>query len=244
MSLDNRRRLPGSILSNIHFLILLALALGMAVYLGYHPLVKITSVPATGEKLQGIDVSNHQGIIDWEQIDQTQVNFVFMKATEGKTFTDKSFRLNWDGAADTGFLRGAYHFYSTDTDGKAQAEHFIRVVPLDDLSLPPVIDIELVGTDKEKTLAGLKAFVRTVESYYGKKPIFYINRDTYAAYYKDHFEEYPFWYADYNSPPPVEGWSFWQFTNKGSFLGIDGDVDTNLYNGSTAELLGLAGIQQ
>lgn len=217
----------------ILILVILATSLVLAITAG-----RITSVPDGKVPLEGIDVSNHQGVIDWASIDQGLVNFVFIKATESTEFKDKSFRKNWDEAGRQGFLRGAYHFYDINTDGGAQADNFISTVPREDKTLPPVVDIETIGDNGEQVLEGLKAFVSKVEKHYGKKPILYCNQSTYAQYVKDNFAAYPIWFASYSGEPSVE-WNFWQFTDKATIAGIETAVDFNQFNGDSKALLKL-----
>jgi lysozyme len=101
----------------------------------------------------GIDVSRHQGQIDWLPIPQNSVVFAIAKATQGDSWRDPQFASHWaqlatlrDEAMARGhpnFFRGAYHFFSAKVDPLTQAEHFIQVVrqahPGD---LPPTLDIE------------------------------------------------------------------------------------------------------
>ena len=93
----------------------------------------------------GIDVSYHQGDIDWETLSRQGIDFAFIKATEGSGYADTYFRNNYKNAADTDIRIGAYHFFSFDSPGKTQAENFIRTVPVTDDMLPPVIDLEYYG---------------------------------------------------------------------------------------------------
>src|SRR5262245_5178777 len=60
----------------------------------------------------GVDLSHHQGRIDWGKVRASKAAFAFIKATEGATFTDPAFATNWSGARDAGVLRGAYHFFT------------------------------------------------------------------------------------------------------------------------------------
>ena len=101
-----------------------------------------------GYEIHGIDISHHQGQIDWEelkdngQIDKYPVRFIYVKATEGASIIDENFRDNFHQAREYGFTRGAYHFYSVHSPAKAQAEYFIKNVQLENGDLPPVLDVE------------------------------------------------------------------------------------------------------
>ena len=101
-----------------------------------------------GYEIHGIDISHHQGRIDWDKlkdeglINKCPIRFVMIKATEGATQTDENFRENFYQARENGFTRGAYHFYSVHTPAEQQAYHFLRVVKLENGDLPPVLDVE------------------------------------------------------------------------------------------------------
>ena len=95
--------------------------------------------------VRGIDVSHHQGTIDWRRVAGAGIGFAYLKATEGSDFTDSRFRTNWTGAAAAGLPRGAYHYFTLCTPGRAQAAHFLATVPRDAAALPPAVDLELGG---------------------------------------------------------------------------------------------------
>src|SRR5262245_16273620 len=92
--------------------------------------------------VQGLDVSAHQGNIDWKQVASGPWSFVYIKASEGGDFKDPSFGANWAASGKTGLLRGAYHFFTFCRPGKDQAANFIASVPREAGSLPPVADLE------------------------------------------------------------------------------------------------------
>ena len=98
--------------------------------------------------VRGIDVSHHQGEIDWHKIKSQNISFAYIKATEGGDFKDPQFKKNWDHALEAGLRVGAYHFFRPETDGVLQAENFISSVPEYKNMLPPAIDVEI---DQTKT---------------------------------------------------------------------------------------------
>lgn len=77
----------------------------------------------------GIDVSHHQGQIDWRRVRQDGISFTYVKATEGGDWTDPRFEMNWRGAGEAGLRRGAYHFFTLCRAGEAQAKHFLGLCP-------------------------------------------------------------------------------------------------------------------
>jgi lysozyme len=89
----------------------------------------------------GLDVSNHQGAIDWERVAGDDIDFVYIKATEGGDFVDSRFEDNWRGAGAAGLDRGAYHFFTLCRTGADQARNFLDVVPHLEAELPLAIDL-------------------------------------------------------------------------------------------------------
>ena len=197
-----------------------------------------------GYKVHGIDVSHHQGSIDWQAVKGTDkqeypIRFAFIKATEGGDYKDKRFDENFAKAADVGLMRGAYHFYNPNSDPMSQANFFISQVKLQRGDLAPVLDIERKPRDKVQLQTDLLIFLRRLEQYYGVKPIIYTSYKFRLRYLDNPaFSAYPFWIAHYYVDElTYEGaWHLWQHTDFGSVPGIDGCVDLNVFNGSLSEL--------
>ena len=195
-------------------------------------------------QIHGIDVSHHQGVIDWEQVkhpDTTQrLNFAFIRATVG-TDKDKRFQDNWKGAGGNGFSRGAYHYYWSDVNSSIQAAHFIQTVSLVKGDLPPVLDIEDISNiqNKKSLRKGLKNWIKIIEAHYGVKPIIYSGEAFYTDVLKtdSYFEEYPrIWIANYNVvDSPRISWNFWQYTDRLPIPGVPTLVDGNVFKGSQVD---------
>ena len=137
-------------------------------------------------------------------------------------------------------IRGAYHYYRPNENSLEQAALFIKTVKLQKGDLPPVLDIEKLP--KNQSIAnlklGLRRWLRAVESHYGVKPIIYSGERYYDDFLKEEFSDYLFWIANYNFYREQIGsdWLFWQFTEKASIPGINGNVDVNIYNGDLQQL--------
>ena len=200
-----------------------------------------------GYEIHGIDISHYQGEIDWDElrnngmIERCPVRFVMIKATEGSTRIDDRFKENFYQAREYGFIRGAYHFWSTRSSGRAQAEHFLRQVKLEDGDLPPVLDVEHKAKDQtpEEFKESVLTWLRLVEKAYDAKPIIYTYYKFKLTYLNDSvFNDYPSWIAHYYvDSVKYEGpWKFWQHTDCGRLPGIKGYVDFNIYNGSYYDL--------
>lgn len=200
-----------------------------------------------GYEIHGIDISHHQGKINWQDlkdhgmIDEFPVRFVMIKATEGATRIDPNFEDNFYQAREYGFTRGAYHFYSVHSAAQPQAAFFIRKVKLENGDLPPVLDVEHKPknqTDEEFKQSVLQ-WLDIVEKHYGVKPIIYTYYKFKTRYLSDPvFDDYPYWIAHYyvDSVEYQGKWKFWQHTDVGRLPGIKGNVDFNIYNGSMYDL--------
>ena len=197
-----------------------------------------------GYQVHGFDVSHHQGIIDWRELQQTQktpfpVRFVFMKASEGGDFSDKTFADNFSESKKHGFIRGVYHFYNPKTSPERQADFFIRTVALEPGDLPPVLDIEKKVKNMNRLREDLKVWLKKIEDYYKVKPILYASYKFKTRYLNDSvFNSYPYWIAHYyvDSVRYEGSWKFWQHTDVGTLPGVSRKVDLNVFNGSLEEL--------
>lgn len=198
-----------------------------------------------GYSIRGIDISHHQGKIDWAKLSKATVgdetiDFVFIKATEGTSILDENFNDNFYQAREYGFLRGAYHFFSPSVSAKKQAEYFLKQVHLEEGDLPPVLDIESIGTlNTEEIRNAAKTWLETVEKVYKIKPIIYTNHKFKQDYLNTPtFNKYPYWIAHYYVDRlAYKGeWKFWQYTDVGQLEGVREKVDFNIYNGSMYDL--------
>lgn len=192
----------------------------------------------------GIDVSHHQGNIDWKRVAQTSsanglpIRFVMMKATEGSTFTDSSYETNIREARKAGFVCGTYHFYDPWTSPDKQAQHFINTAHVEKGDMAPIVDVERSGRSSGDLQRELLVFLKALEKHYGVKPIIYAS----AKFRKRHlnntaFDGYPFWVAHYYvvRPETSKPWVMWQFTDHSSVEGINGYTDFNVFRGSEAD---------
>lgn len=195
--------------------------------------------------VHGIDISHHQGEIDWRKLAKAEhtgsgIQFVFMKATEGSDWVDSAFQRNFAEARENGFIRGAYHFFSNTSSAEKQADFFCEQVRLTDNDLPPVLDVETPGDYGDDSLRlEVKTWLKRVEKHYGVKPIIYASRKFKERFLSDDsLDTYPFWIAHYYVDSlTYEGkWAFWQHTDMGRLPGIKGRVDMNVFNGDLEAL--------
>lgn len=196
--------------------------------------------------VKGIDVSHHQGEIDWGRVGAADVNFAFIKATEGRDHQDTRFSNNWTAAEQAGLIRGAYHFFTFCSPGRDQAEHFLAVVPPTPGALPPVVDVEFAGNCKswssiDEIRDELGILLEELEKAWQRRPILYLTSEAERRIVRGHFPGYPVWIRNVLWRPPwtEPGWLFWQYTDEGRVPGIDTPVDLNVYRGGRDELLAL-----
>jgi len=195
-----------------------------------------SDAPAVGERAgdHGIDVSHHDGFVDWPAVRASGRTFAAIKATEGVDDADPLFAHHWPLVAEAGLVRGAYHFYVTEDDPLAQAELFMNTVTLGPGDLPPIVDIEVIGrhADLEALPAKLHAFLDALEEHYGAKPIIYTNASFWNAHLDDSFSDHPLWIAEYGVDEPAcpqgwEDWAVWQWKDDAVVPGVETRVDVN-----------------
>lgn len=194
--------------------------------------------------VRGIDVSHHQGTIDWKRVAADDVAFAILKATEGGDHLDTRFAANLAQALDAGLDVGAYHFFTFCRPGGEQAANFIATVPRDPRLLPPVVDIEFHGNCPErptpaKLLAELTAFLEPVEAHFGKPAVIYLPDDA-AIRYGSVMPDRLHWVRSLSAHPGNERWVYWQYDDQGRVDGIEDDVDLNVLQGEAIRLQRLA----
>lgn len=195
--------------------------------------------------VHGIDISRWQGAIDWGRVRAAGVSFAFIKATEGGDHSDPAFPRYWREAAAARLPRGAYHYYYFCRSGAEQAQWFIRNVPREIGSLPPVLDLEWTNSRTCPQRPGpaevkreASVFLDIVGRHYGQRPIVYTTVDFYRDNRLGDLRA-EFWLRSVADHPqmtyPGQNWAFWQYTGTGTVPGIAGDVDLNAFAGSSSD---------
>ena len=215
------------------------------------------------EHLLGIDVSHHQPDVDWAQVAGARIAFAFCRATYGIR-EDRKFISHFQGAKAAGLATGAYHFlrFNDRMTAEAQAQAFLETLSdagaLHESMLPPVLDLEdngrfdeVVDTAAERRayVALAKKWLAIVEEELDRTAIIYTTRSFFNQIGNPAgFSIRPLWVAHYTtrpSPRLPDSWSrhtFWQFTDEGRVLGIDGGVDMNRFEGDIDALRRLDGV--
>lgn len=198
--------------------------------------------PWASDGVQGVDVSWHQGPIDWRALAGDGVGFTYIKATEGGDYVDPRFARNWEDSARAGLLHGAYHYFTLCRPGAQQAAHFIANVPREAGMLPPAVDIEHRGPCRQgptmSDLTGeLAIYLDTLEAHYGVRPILYTTREYHDAHLSE-LQGERFWLRSLFARPTyrTNDWVIWQHHNSARKRGVSGPVDLNAFRGDAAAL--------
>jgi lysozyme len=199
--------------------------------------------------VQGVDVSNHQEAVDWQRVRAAGYEFAYVKASEGRTFTDPEYVTLSTGARQAGLKVGPYHYFTFCSAGAAQAERFIATTggPVAG-DLPPVVDLEYGGNcsrrpGREEFDREYAAFDAAVTAAFGRPPVLYAVSDFADEYLAGAQERGSrlagrrLWvHATFGRPSGgCERWTIWQFSTRGRIDGIEGPVDLDAFCGNRDE---------
>jgi GH25 family lysozyme M1 (1,4-beta-N-acetylmuramidase) len=199
-----------------------------------------------------VDVSNHQGWIDWDQVRDAGYVFGFAKATEGTYYNDPYFPQNWGEMHRVGMHRGAYHF-ARPSSGSPDAEASFFLASINHVGGLEPGDMVVLDMEDEKYHTGgpyasagawSLGFLDYLEEVLGFPPLIYT-----GAWYtssrgmseEQGLADYPLWLSNYRAtiPAPPEPWeriSFWQHSDIGQVPGIQGNCDLNIFNGDASRI--------
>jgi lysozyme len=200
---------------------------------------------AKGATVTGVDVSSYQGTVSWTQIKGSGRAFGIVRISDGLNSPDSKFAQNWPAMKAAGIVRGSYQYFRPSQDAGLQAQMVIDKLAaaggLGAGDLPPVLDLETAdGLSASVVVAKAKAWLTKVEAAIKVKPIVYT-----AAFMSGtigtSFGGYTLWVANYGTTCPTmpsgwTDWQFWQNDDSGSVAGIAGNVDTDFFNGTLADL--------
>jgi lysozyme len=212
----------------------------------YGGLFQFNHPPTERFPVRGVDVSHHQKHISWFQASLDNVQFAYLKATEGSDFRDRHFAYNWEQRRKNNIPRGAYHFFNPCVSGAAQARNFLATVPVESGTLPPVLDLESSGNcrrsiSRDEMRREVARFVSVLSERYAGPPVFYITPEYYKRYFEGHEREFPKfrpWIRNVIKEPsqkPCSEWLFWQYADHARVEGMRGPIDLNVFCGSAEE---------
>ena len=192
---------------------------------------------------KGIDVSIHQGNINWDKVKADGIEFAILRCGYGSDFTyqdDGQFKKNAKECERLGIPYGVYLYsYATNIEKAcSEADHVLRVIKGCKLDYPVYYDLEDANTTGKcsKDMLGkiAEAFCNRIEKA-GYKVGIYANLYWFNNLLTDaRFNQWDKWIAQYNTECTYKGkYVMWQYTDKGKVNGINGNVDMNYYYGST-----------
>ena len=187
--------------------------------------------------IHGIDLSHYQGNVFWETIgDNSKMEYVYLKATEGGNNIDSKYAQNIDLAHKYGLKVGSYHFYRPKIEQSVQLQNFVSQWRPGDQDLLPMIDIETKGgLSTEEFCDSLQKFLVLVEKAYKQKPLLYTFTNFYNNYLKGKINGYKLMIAQYTKREPEladdRDITMWQYTGKGHINGVNGYIDKSRFMG-------------
>lgn len=193
----------------------------------------------------GVDVSEHQGEINWQEVKNAGIDFAFIRigyrgyGASGIIKADAKFNDNIDKAKAAGIDVGVYFFSQAINEEEAREEARFVLDNLQGrpLDLPVVYDPENILDDVARTdnvtpeqfTKNTIAFNEEIKAA-GYKPMVYSNM-LWEAFQLDmtKIQDYPIWYADYEPQPQTPyDFTFWQYSEKSTIPGISGMMDMNI----------------
>lgn len=192
------------------------------------------------QNVLGIDVSHHNGVVDWKKVASGGYKFVYLKLTEGKSYVDKTTYNNYVAAKNAGLRVGFYHYAHVTNDPIAEVNFFLQKLGEMKADLPHCLDLEEnKGLSKAKVSAFALKWMEYLQQKTGITPILYTGY-SFMSNFTNTVAKYPLWVARYaggsqrvkgfNAPGSSTLWRSWamfQFTDSGKVNGIKGNVDIN-----------------
>lgn len=189
--------------------------------------------PATDRyPVQGIDVSEANGAIEWPVVKGAGADFGYAVATVGARVRDRQFQAHWDNLARAGMRRGAILVYSLCQRGADQADAFNTVVPRDDAALPAAIALSYeegcaARPEREVLVADLAVAIRRVEAHVGKPVLLKVSRAVEGDYELSEALKRSIWsVGNFLSPGyATRPWRMWQASDLRRIDGVEGPVN-------------------
>jgi GH25 family lysozyme M1 (1,4-beta-N-acetylmuramidase) len=198
---------------------------------------------AAGGHVRGMDVSSHQGAVNWKAAYAHGARFAYVKATEGTGYRNPYFTQQYEGSYKVGMIHGAYHFARPElASGKAQADYFVDHGggwSADGRTLPPALDLEwnpyggdaCYGVGRSAMVSWIKAFAKEVYRRAHRHPVFYTSTSWWqlcTGGYPGFGKTDPLWVARWSSKvgPLPAGWKHWRIWQYNDDHGsLPGDQD-------------------
>lgn len=190
----------------------------------------------TSDTIKGIDVSTHNGNIDWKKVKSSGIDFAILRAGYGRELSQKDARFeeNYKNAKAVGIPVGAY-WYSyamSEDEARLEADVFLSIIKGKQFEFPVYFDVEekkQFDLGKEKVSAIMRAFLKKVESA-GYFVGLYGSASSLTTHTADDIKNrYTIWLAHWVEKTNYSGaYVLWQYSDKGSVNGISGNVDLDI----------------
>lgn len=203
-----------------------------------------TYVSDTVNAALGLDVSSHQGAIDWTAVAESDIDYVILRAGyrgygDGSIHEDETFASNIAAAAEAGLKIGVYFFSQALSPEEAEAEAHTVLSLIKDFRIdyPVYFDWEPVSDENARTAtisatdltACAKRFCQTIEEAGYRAGVYFNLNMAQHHYLLYELKDYAFWLAEYQDIPSYPfAFGMWQYTNQGYVPGIETSVDLNL----------------
>lgn len=193
--------------------------------------------PSSQVIYDGIDVSEFQGYINYEEVKNAGIEVVYIRSSEGTQFVDPYFRNNYNKAKSEGLKVGFYHYVTSKTPEEAvfEADFFASVIEGTSPDCLLAMDFEnFDGLNSFQVNQIAETFLRRLEQVTNKKAIVYSDAYNAGNVFNSNVAEYPLWIAQYGVEQPEldvnwDVWTGFQYSDTGIINGINGYVDLDKY---------------
>lgn len=205
---------------------------------------RMTYTGDDAETALGVDVSVHQGTVNWQAVKEDGIDFAMIRVGgrgygSGALYDDANFEANIQGALQAGLEVGVYFFSQALNAQEAQeeADYVLSKIQGYDITYPVVFDWERIGTSSARTdnmtsealSEAALAFCQRIQENGYQAMVYFYPYIGYLLYQLDDIDDYPFWVAQYTAQPTFYyDFQIWQYTNRGQVNGINGNVDMDL----------------
>jgi GH25 family lysozyme M1 (1,4-beta-N-acetylmuramidase) len=209
---------------------------------------ELVTVCASSGTVEGVDVSEYQGAINWHAVHASGRVFGIARISDGTGHVDPTFGSNYAAMQAEGMVRGSYQFFRASEDPIAQANLVLASIgALGPGDLPPMLDVEVTDGQGNATIdANIASWVNHIKSATGRAPLVYTGPYFWQQIGNPASLGTTLVVADWGPSCPLVpqawgGWQFWQYADNGSVGGIGGAVDLDRFNGTEAALRALTG---
>lgn len=183
--------------------------------------------------IRGIDISNYQGIFNFNLLKESNIEVVIIETSDGITFTNPYLDDQYSRAINSGLKIGFYHFFRAEDNCKLQAQHFWNQIKDKKFDVYPILDVE-VNMGIENLTSAVIDFLEEFEKLSKLKCIIYSYTNFIELNFDDRLENCYCWIADYgvNSLPKTifKDYVGWQYTDSGNVKGLSNDFDMDLFS--------------